>query len=247
MFYKGYAKTLAGVRAQGVSWQFGDSSVKEFPGHTGYAVPGVYPTHKGILPVVGNIEAAGIITGTDVTEPLKTAASDVVITDAFRHGNYSSGQVYKVVNILRQDRCSREAVIQLFSARYFDTRCVHTAQFIPNPRGLAMHLSMGKVDAWRELPYILHSWGIIHKIVSACVGMDTGAVRTFTGSMYTRQDDSCDIQAYLNAGAPESPITLSDRLSDLIKYVHDGTIVFGTVQGYSWDELYHAKDSDWSL
>ena len=247
MGYKRYAATLDDIRERGESRQFGDCAVKEVQGHTGSAIPGVYPTHKGILPVLGNIEAAGIITGTDVTKPLKTVAPELSITDAFRHGNYSSGQVYKVVKILNQDRHSREAVIQLFSARYFDTRCVHTVQFMPGRRGLDMYLSMGKVDAWRELPYILHSWGIIHRIVAACVGMDVSPVKTFTGSVYTREEDRGDIHAYMNADAPESPITLSDKLYDLIKYVHDGTIVFGTVQGYSWDELYHAKDSDWSL
>ena len=84
-------------------------------------------------------------------------------------------------------------------------------------------------------------------------------MRTFTGSMYTRQVDRRAIKAYLDAGAPESPITLSDKLSDLIKDVHDGKITFGAVhlgmyrataqnvQGYIWDQLYHAKDSDWSL
>ena len=247
MGYKGYAATLDDIRERGESRQFGDCVVKEVQGHTGYAVSGVYPTHGGILPVVGNVEAAGIITGTDVHEPLKAVASGLFMTDAFRHGNYSSGQVYHAVNTLRQDRYSREAVIQLFSARYFVTRCVHTVQFMPGRLGLDMYLSMGKVDAWRELPYILHSWGIIHRTVAACVGMEVGAVKTFTGSVYTREEDRGDIHAYMNADAPESPITLSDELSDLIKYVHDGTIVFGAVQGYMWDKLYYAKDSDWSL
>ena len=247
MGYRRYAGTVDDIRRRGVMRSFEGYSVLEIQGHTGHGLPGVYPTHKGILPVVGNIEAVGIITGTDVGAPLKTFAPELSMTDALRHGNYSSGQVFRAVNTLKQDRYSREAVIQLFSARYFDTRCVHTVQFMPCRDRLDMYLSMGKVDAWRELPYILHSWGIIHRIVSACLGRDVGAVKTFTGSIYIHRADLDDVWDYLDNDAPESPITLSDGLFSLLEDVHDGKITFGDVQEYMWNQLYHAKDSDWSL
>jgi thymidylate synthase len=116
--------------------------------------------------------------------------SDDGLTLAGAYGPRLKSQISHVVNSLRKDRDSRQAVATIWTPnpiRSKDIPCTISAQFLIRHGELYSIWNMRSSDAWLGLPYDLFSFGLYTNYIAAVLDIPTGPMQLNLGSSHLYQ------------------------------------------------------------
>lgn len=116
-----------------------------------------------------------------------------------------SGQFERVFELLREKQSTRQAVIQIFSAkdiekRKKDTPCTCTLQFLVRDERLHLIACMRSNDAMVGFPHDVFAFTMLQEIMASRLGFDVGTYRHFAGSMHIYQNRISEAEQFLNEG-----------------------------------------------
>lgn len=133
--------------------------------------------------------------------------------DGSVHGAYGprvfpscgSGQFQRVFELLRKKQSTRQAVIQIFSARDIETRrkdtpCTCTLQFLVRDERLHLVACMRSNDAMVGFPHDVFAFTMLQEIMASRLGFDVGTYRHFAGSMHIYQNKLAEAEQFLREG-----------------------------------------------
>ncbi|MFD1893311.1 thymidylate synthase [Ottowia beijingensis] len=104
-------------------------------------------------------------------------------------GKVPNDQVPRVIQLLKDKRDSRQAVLQLFDRTdtltfHKDVPCTCTLQFMVRDSRLHMLTSMRSNDAWLGLPHDVFTFTMIQELVARSVGIELGEYKHAVGSLH---------------------------------------------------------------
>lgn len=120
------------------------------------------------------------------------AFSDNGVVFAGAYGPRIKPQLPWVVEALRSDKDTRQAVMTIWSPRpgpSKDIPCTVSMQFLIRRGALDAHVYMRSNDAWLGLPYDLFNFTRIQAYVAARVGLPVGTYRHTVGSFHLYERD----------------------------------------------------------
>jgi len=114
-------------------------------------------------------------------------------------------QIDNVISLLKTNRSTRRAVIQLYDAqdiakKYKSIPCTCTLQFIIRDDCLHLITSMRSNDAYIGLPHDVFSFTMLQEIIARATDVEVGEYRHFAGSLHLYDCQFADAQAYLDEG-----------------------------------------------
>lgn len=114
-------------------------------------------------------------------------------------------QLETVIELLKKDRTSRRAVIQLFDAtditkRFASIPCTCTLQFLVRGGRLHMFVAMRSNDAFFGLPHDIFSFTLLQEMVARAVGAELGEYKHCAGSLHLYGEDFGAAEQYLKEG-----------------------------------------------
>lgn len=120
-------------------------------------------------------------------------------------GSGKSGQVRHIIEILRENRATRKAVIQLFDAEdilepHEDVPCTCTLQFLIRQEKLHLVVYMRSNDAYLGFPHDVFSFTMLQEIVARDLNIDLGTYKHIAGSLHVYDKDRSSIHQFLDEG-----------------------------------------------
>lgn len=112
-------------------------------------------------------------------------------------------QIQNVVDLLRSNRSSRRAVIQILAAEDLPTKyvpCTCTLQFILRGRRLHVMTHMRSNDAYKGLPHDVFAFTMIQEIIARELGVELGTYKHSVGSLHLYEDDISAAEVYVGDG-----------------------------------------------
>lgn len=114
-------------------------------------------------------------------------------------------QIDSVISLLKKNRNSRRAVIQLFNAediaqRAVEAPCTCTMQLLVRKRKLDLIVSMRSNDAYKGLPHDIFCFTMLQEVMARTLGVDVGIYRHFAGSLHLYEYDIDNAKQYLSEG-----------------------------------------------
>ena len=114
-------------------------------------------------------------------------------------------QFENVTNILRNNRDSRKAVIQIFDGQdileeHKDVPCTCTLQFMVRGEKLNLLAHMRSNDAYRGLPHDVFCFTMLQEIMARTLSLDIGIYKHFVGSLHIYESNTTRIQEFLDEG-----------------------------------------------
>lgn len=114
-------------------------------------------------------------------------------------------QLQNVIQLLRTERTSRRAVIQLFdatdiTARFRSIPCTCTLQFLVRDGRLHMFVAMRSNDAYFGLPHDIFSFTMLQELVARSIGAELGEYKHCAGSLHLYKDQFEAAAQYLQEG-----------------------------------------------
>ena len=128
-------------------------------------------------------------------------------------------QVDQVISLLKVNKLSRRAVIQLFKAedninahhahlRHREVPCTTHFQFLVRDNRLHMLTYMRSNDAYLGLPHDVFCFTMLQEIVACSISVELGVYRHFVGSLHLYSDheaDATDFMTEMFSGRTEMP------------------------------------------
>jgi len=170
-------------------------------------------------------------------------------------GKTPNDQVARVIQLLKDKRDSRQAVLQLFDRTdtlesHKDVPCTCTLQFMVRDSRLHMLTSMRSNDAWLGLPHDVFTFTMLQELVARSVGIELGEYKHAVGSLHLYDEHHDKALRFLNEGwqthRPMPPMPKGDpwgavkSLVDFEKKVRTGHGAIptppATMDPY-WDDL----------
>lgn len=123
------------------------------------------------------------------------------ITMAADEGQYSFAgaygpkiieQVPYVIDTLRKDPDSRQAVLSIWRERPRESRdipCTVAMQFFIREKALEMCVYMRSNDAWLGLPYDVFNFTMLQRFIASCLDVGVGTYHHFVGSLHLYDRD----------------------------------------------------------
>jgi len=122
-----------------------------------------------------------------------------------------TNQLQNVVNLLRSNRVSRRAVIQLFDAhdiatsnrskkRHKDVPCTCTLQCMIRKGKLEMHANMRSNDAYFGLPHDTFAFTMLQEILARELSVEPGIYKHCVGSLHLYEEHFEGAQRFLEEG-----------------------------------------------
>ena len=163
-------------------------------------------------------------------------------------------QINNVIQLLRDKRSSRRAVIQLFDAsdlagQYKSIPCTCTLQFAIRDEKLSLFVSMRSNDAYIGLPHDVFAFTMLQEIVARSVGAELGEYKHCAGSLHLYDHDTAAARGYLDeawqstttmpampAGDPWTAIVDVQSLETLLRGGTDVDIDSSSLSDY-WKDL----------
>jgi thymidylate synthase len=137
----------------------------------------------------------------------------------------SQNQFQNVVDLLKEKRSTRQAVIQLFDfkdlekPRKKDIPCTLTLQFLVRDNKLDLCTSMRSNDSFVGLPHDIFCFTMIQEMIANTLDVELGVYKHFVGSLHAYENDLEKVDNLISEGlAPSSPLMPSmppNPLSDL--------------------------------
>lgn len=114
-------------------------------------------------------------------------------------------QIENVVGLLRRNRDSRRAVIQLFDAAdiakyHKEIPCTCTLQFMVRRQRLEMFTNMRSNDAFLGLPHDVFAFTMLQEIIARTLGLELGAYKHAVGSLHLYEPDRKRAQRLVDEG-----------------------------------------------
>jgi thymidylate synthase len=138
----------------------------------------------------------------------QTTAPEVVVSGSKVFGNYMDGNIFhgaygariygsliKLVELLKSDPDSRQAVLTIFDWKQDlgiiskDIPCTLSLQFFIRKNKLCMRVNMRSNDVWLGLPYDLVQFGALQGAVAQALGIDMGWYSHTVGSLHLYERD----------------------------------------------------------
>ena len=119
------------------------------------------------------------------------------------HGKYD--QIENVVNLLKKDKSTRHAVIQLFDAddiieSHKDIPCTCTLQFLIRNSKLMMFTNMRSNDAFLGLPHDIFVFTMLQEIIARRLDIEPGVYNHFIGSLHLYKINMEKAMQYIDEG-----------------------------------------------
>ncbi|MFK5949481.1 MAG: thymidylate synthase [Methylococcales bacterium] len=114
-------------------------------------------------------------------------------------------QLHNIINLLKNKRTSRQAVIQLFdkedlSSKSKDIPCTCTLQFLIRHGRLHMLTNMRSNDVFIGLPHDIFAFTMIQELVARSLGTELGTYKHVIGSLHLYSKDRKKAQMFLDEG-----------------------------------------------
>lgn len=184
--------------------------------------------NRNLRPFIGCVEALQLVG--------QVAAPNVVLkgsgafkqftNDGIFHGAYGQrvyGQLSEVVETLRRDPDSRQAVMTIFNAATDlgrgknDIPCTLTIQFLIRKDKLNMRVNMRSNDVFLGLPYDLVQFGALQGAIAKALNVEMGWYCHTAGSlhMYLRDLDKCADLTAESADYDYEPLWSGDTIEEI--------------------------------
>lgn len=209
------------------------------------------PPARILNPAYAAAETVWILSGSDApwifdyNSRLRQYADDGVLRGAYgpRLRNWAGkvDQLHRVVDVLKADRDSRRAVIQL----YDPSRDAHGHKDVPCTLGFRFHLRDGRLhmsttmrsqDVWTGMPYDVFTFTVLHELVAGWLGVEPGVYHHHVDSLhiYECDMDKADALSDVAASRLMSELATSwDGFDALLR-----RIVAGGAAGHrGWDAM----------
>lgn len=120
-------------------------------------------------------------------------------------GASPNDQVQRVVQLLKEKRNSRQAVLQLFDRSdtlepHLDIPCTCTLQFLVRDDRLHMLTSMRSNDAWLGLPHDVFTFTMLQELIARSLGIELGEYKHVVGSLHIYDEDHHKAVRFLKEG-----------------------------------------------
>lgn len=120
-------------------------------------------------------------------------------------GKSPNNQIPRVIQLLKDKRDSRQAVLQLFDRTdtlepHKDIPCTCTLQFMVRDGRLNLLTSMRSNDAWLGLPHDVFTFTMIQELVARSVGIELGEYKHTVGSLHLYEKHQEKALRFLNEG-----------------------------------------------
>lgn len=112
-------------------------------------------------------------------------------------------QIENVVALLRENRSSRRAVIQILRADDLPSGfvpCTCTIQFMIRGNRLHAMTHMRSNDAYKGLPHDVFTFTMIQEIIARELGVELGTYKHSIGSFHLYEENFADAEAYVDDG-----------------------------------------------
>lgn len=140
-------------------------------------------------------------------------------------------QFDKIINLLKAKPSSRQAVMQIFSARDIDydpsdgechaVPCTCTLQFLLRDGRLNLLVNMRSNDAYLGLPHDVFAFTMIQEYMARCLSVDVGIYKQFVGSLHLYEDNKTKAEEFASegwqTGIPMNEMPSNDSQSDFRK------------------------------
>lgn len=172
------------------------------------------------------------LTGTDDVEMIshyipayKSSAHEGRVEGAYGPRLFGVGaRLVDVVQILRNNRDSRRAVVQIFDhadlKNVIDVPCTTSIQFLARAGELNLVVSMRSNDAYLGLPHDVFAFTMLQEIVACQLGLTLGRYVHFVGSMHLYEENMTQIDRYLDVEGWQSPGAMpampGDRIDEFL-------------------------------
>ena len=216
------------------------------------------PTGRVLNTAFAAAECVWILSGSDdawiydYNARLRQYADDGILRGAYgprmRRWRGRVDQLAHVVELLRRDPDSRQAVVQLYDPSrdtygHKDVPCTLNWRFQLRQGRLHMATTMRSQDVWTGLPYDLFTFTVLHELMAGWLGAEVGEYRHHVDSLHLYESDLDRAAAAL--GTVASPVmepldapwvgfdALLGRVRDLESTGHPGWDSFTAVMaGY---------------
>lgn len=129
-----------------------------------------------------------------------------------------------VVQILRENRDSRRAVVQIFDhadlTNVVDVPCTTSMQFLSRAGELNLVVSMRSNDAYLGFPHDVFAFTMLQEIVACQLGLTLGRYVHFVGSMHIYEENMSQIDRYLDVEGWQYPSAMpampGDRIDEFL-------------------------------
>ncbi|WP_439607254.1 thymidylate synthase [Hydrogenophaga sp.] len=120
-------------------------------------------------------------------------------------GESPNNQVPRVIQLLKENRDSRQAVLQLFDRTdtlepHRDIPCTCTLQFLMRSGRLHMLTSMRSNDAWLGLPHDVFTFTMLQELVARSLGVELGEYKHAVGSLHLYDEHHDKAVRFLEEG-----------------------------------------------
>lgn len=120
-------------------------------------------------------------------------------------GKPPNDQIPRVIQLLKDKRDSRQAVIQLFDRTdtlepHLDVPCTCTLQFLVRASRLHMLTSMRSNDAWLGLPHDVFTFTMLQELVARSLGIEMGEYKHVIGSLHLYNEHHDKARRFLDEG-----------------------------------------------
>jgi thymidylate synthase len=140
--------------------------------------------------------------------------SDDGVTFFGPYGPKIMDQLPYVINKLKEDPWSRQAVLTIWREnppKVKDVPCTVTMQFIQRPIGrLNLITYMRSQDVWLGLPYDVHNFTSLQKIVASLLGISPGIFTLIQGSLHAYEDNFYKIDGAMDCSLEPDPMITPD-------------------------------------
>lgn len=143
-------------------------------------------------------------------------------------GDSPNNQVPRVIQLLKEKRDSRQAVLQLFDRTdtiepHLDIPCTCTLQFMVRDGRLHMLASMRSNDAWLGLPHDVFTFTMLQELVARSLGIELGEYKHAVGSLHLYDEDHDKAVRFMNEGwhmhRPMPPMPKGDPWASVMNLV----------------------------
>lgn len=120
-------------------------------------------------------------------------------------GASPNDQVFRVIQLLKVNPDSRQAVLQLFDRTdtlepHKDIPCTCTLQFLVRGGRLHMLTSMRSNDAWLGLPHDVFTFTMLQELVARSLGVELGEYKHSVGSLHLYDEHHDKAARFLEEG-----------------------------------------------
>lgn len=158
-----------------------------------------------------------------------------------------------VVQILRDNRDSRRAVVQIFDhadlVNVADVPCTTSMQFLSRGGELNLVVSMRSNDAYLGFPHDVFAFTMLQEIVACQLGLSLGRYVHFVGSMHIYEDNMTQIDRYLDVEGWQYPGAMPtmppDRVDDFLSKLLSAEVAIRTSGSQAAVDQELASDSYW--